>query len=117
MAQLKKRFNCGREWPFEEVIAHTGKGWRRRWDWDRADNDDVFLTWLVHKLRTTAGRNLADGERFNPLAFSVSTANLEVLEDHISAGLYLQFSPREGATLKDTELGVDMASIIIREKK
>ena len=113
----KRRFSRKREWPFVPVRWPVGKGWRRRYDQDRDENDEIFMAWLVHALRRIGGRNLEPGERLNALALSLNQANLQFLEEHISAWKYLGFSPRADNTLRDGELGVDKDAIYKKEDK
>jgi hypothetical protein len=109
----KKKFNRSKEWPFSPVSAKRGKYAM----WDRADNDDIFLTWLIHKLRRLGGRAPEDGERMNAQALSLSKSNNTVLMDYISPGLYLAFSPRDDDALTDAEIGVDMDAIYVKGGK
>ena len=106
----KRKFNRNKEWPFAVVRG-------RRWGVVRDDNDEVFMLWLVHRLRKIGGRPLAEGERFNALALSLNAANLDYLAMHCSGGAYLAWAPREDNSLRDDELGVDVDAIYVKEMK
>jgi len=110
----RKKFDRDSEWPFRSIPKPTGAGWTRRWIGDRDDNDEIFLLWLVRRLRKAGGRALADDERLNGLAMYMGRGNLDHLRDHISSGVYLAHCPRLDSGLADNEVAFDVDEIYLR---
>lgn len=98
-----------------DILPAKRNYYKSRYSKSIRKNTEFFVDWVLNILKKYIPE-CPDGYKYDAQALYLNSKNLKELSKHVNPMDYLAYSPTTDDSLADDELGIDLNSIILKDK-